>query len=174
MYGGRLLVHTARDNPELAPVTRVLDQPMGVMRAGPLSRKSHAIMANSPELDLSKAFLEYLMLPENLLPFLRTVPVHLTPPLVSYRTSTLYMDDPLIKMMKPEDMQTVFNAVSYGRSLGWESPNHPPNYYSGALNASNILPQMIQRVLLNGETPEAATAWAKAEIIKLQAEVDAQ
>lgn len=174
MYGGRLLVHTARDNPELVPATRVLDQPMGVMRAGPLSRKSHAIMANSPELDLAKAFLEYLMLPENLLPFLRTVPVHLTPPLVSYRTSPLYMDDPLIKAMDPADMQTVFDAVSYGRSLGWESPDHPPNHYSGALNASNILPQMIQRVLLNGETPEAATAWAKAEIIKLQAEIDAQ
>jgi multiple sugar transport system substrate-binding protein len=173
MYGGRLLVHTARDNPDLAPVTRVLDQPMGVMRAGPLSRKSHAIMANSPELDLAKAFLEYLMLPENLLPFLRTVPVHLTPPLVSYRTSPLYMDDPLIQL-NPDDMQVVFDAVSYGRSLGWESPDHPPNYYSGALNASNILPQMIQRVLLSGEAPEAAAAWAKAEIIKLQAQIDAR
>lgn len=173
MYGGRLLVHTARDNPELAPFTRVLDQPMGVMRAGPLSRKSHAIMANSPELDIAQAFLEYLMLPENLLPFLRTVPVHLTPPLISYRTSPLYMDDPLIQL-HPEDMQVVFDAVEYGRSLGWESPDHPPNYYAGALNASNILPQMIQRVLLNDETPESATAWAMAEILKLQAEVDAR
>jgi multiple sugar transport system substrate-binding protein len=173
MYGGRLLVHTARDNPPLAQYTRVLDQPMGVMRAGPLSRKSHAIMANSPESDLAKQFLEYLMLPENLMPFLRTVPVHLTPPLVSYRTSPLYMDDPLIQL-HPEDMQVVYDAVSYGRSLGWESPNHPPNHYSGALNASNILPQMIQRVLLNDESPESATAWAKAEILKLQAEIDAK
>jgi len=173
MYGGRLLVHTARDNPPLAEFTRVLDQPMGVMRAGPLSRKSHAIMANSPELDIAQGFLEYLMLPENLLPFLRTVPVHLTPPLISYRTSPLYMEDPLIQL-HPEDMQVVFDAVEYGRSLGWESPDHPPNYYAGALNASNILPQMIQRVLLNDETPEAATAWAMAEILKLQAQVDAQ
>jgi len=113
------------------------------------------------------------MLPENLLPFLRTVPVHLTPPLISYRTSPLYMEDPLIQL-HPEDMQVVFDAVEYGRSLGWESPDHPPNYYAGALNASNILPQMIQRVLLNDETPEAATAWAMAEILKLQAQVDAQ
>jgi len=173
MYGGRLLVHTARDNPPLAEFTRVLDQPMGVMRAGPLSRKSHAIMANSPELDLAQAFIEYLMQPENLLPFLRTVPVHLTPPFVSYRTSPLYMDDPLIQL-HPEDMQIVYDAVEYGRSLGWESPNHPPNNYAGALNASNILPQMVQRVLLNDETPEAATAWAMAEILKLQAEFDAQ
>jgi multiple sugar transport system substrate-binding protein len=173
MYGGRLLVHTARDNPDLAPVTRVLDQPMGKVRAGPLSRKSHAIMAGAPNKELAKAFLEYLMLPENLLPFLRTVPVHLTPPLISYRTSPLYMEDPLIQR-HPEDMQVVFDAVSYGRSLGWESPDHPPNHYAGALNAANILPQMIQRVLLQGETPEAATAWAKAEIVKLQAQVDAQ
>lgn len=173
MYGGRLLVHTARDNPDLAPVTRVIDQPLGKLRAGPLSRKSHAIMADAPYKEEAKAFLEYLMTPENLLPFLRTVPVHLTPPLVSYRTSPLYMDDPLIKA-HPEDMETVFEAVRYGRSLGWESPDHPPNQYAGALNAANILPEMIQRVLLRDESPEEAAAWAKTEIIALQADLDAQ
>jgi multiple sugar transport system substrate-binding protein len=173
MYGGRLLVHTARDNPELAPVTRVLDQPKGEIRAGPLSRKSHAIMANAPNKELAKEFLDFLMKPENLLPFLRTVPVHLTPPLVSYRTSPLYMDDPLIQS-HPEDMETVFEAVRYGRSLGWESPDHPPNQYAGALNAAGILPEMIQRVLLRDESPEDATAWAKAEILELQEKLDAQ
>jgi multiple sugar transport system substrate-binding protein len=83
------------------------------------------------------------------------------------------MDDPLIQL-HPEDMQVVFDAVAYGRSLGWESPDHPPNQYAGALNAANILPQMIQRVVLQGEAPETATAWAKAEILRIQAEVDAQ
>jgi len=173
MYGGRLLVHTDRDNPQLAPVTRVLDQPKGVMRAGPLSRKSHAIMAGAPNKEEAKDFLDFLMQPENLMPFLRTVPVHLTPPLISYRTSPLYMDDPLIQS-HIEDMGVVFDAVRYGRSLGWESPDHPPNQYAGALNAANILPEMIQRVLLRGESPEEATAWAKTEIVKLQEQIDAQ
>ena len=173
MYGGRLLVHTARDNPPLTEHTRVLHQPMGKMRAGPLSRKSHAIMSNAPNKDLGKDFLDFMMQPEYLLPFLRTVPVHLTPPLVSYRDSPLYMDDPLIQSHL-EDMAIVYNAVSYGRSLGWESPDHPPNYYAGALNASNILPQMIQMVLLQDVSAEEAAAWGKEKILELQADFDAQ
>ena len=173
MYGGRLLVHAARDNPPLTEHTRVLHQPMGKMRAGPLSRKSHAVMSEAPNKDLGKQFLDFLMQPEYLLPFLRTVPVHLTPPLVSYRDSPLYMDDPLIQSHL-EDMAIVYDAVSYGRSLGWESPDHPPNYYAGALNASNILPQMIQMVLLQDVPAEEAAAWGKAKILELQAEFDAQ
>ena len=173
MYGGRLLVHTARDNPPLTEHTRVLHQPEGKMRAGPLSRKSHAILSQAPNKDLGKDFLDFLMQPEYLLPFLRTVPVHLTPPLVSYRDSPLYMDDPLIQSHL-EDMAIVYDAVPYGRSLGWESPDHPPNYYAGALNASNILPKMIQKVLLQDEPAEEAAAWAKAQILELQADFDAQ
>ena len=173
MYGGRLLVHAARDNPPLTEHTRVLHQPMGKMRAGPLSRKSHAVMSEAPNKDLGKEFLDFLMQPEYLLPFLRTVPVHLTPPLVSYRDSPLYMDDPLIQSHL-DDMAIVYDAVSYGRSLGWESPDHPPNYYAGALNASNILPQMIQMVLLQDVPAEEAAAWGKEKIIELQAEFDAQ
>ncbi len=173
MYGGRLLVHTARDNPPLTEHTRVLHQPMGKMRAGPLSRKSHAVMSNAPNKELGKEFLDFMMQPEYLLPFLRTVPVHLTPPLVSYRDSPLYMDDPLIQS-HPEDMAIVYDAVSYGRSLGWESPDHPPNYYAGALNASNILPQMIQMVLLQDVPAEEAAAWGKEKILELQADFDAQ
>ena len=173
MYGGRLLVHTARDNPPLTEHTRVLHQPMGKMRAGPLSRKSHAILSQAPNKDLGREFLDFLMQPEYLLPFLRTVPVHLTPPLVSYRDSPLYMDDPLIQSHL-EDMAIVYDAVPYGRSLGWESPDHPPNYYAGALNASNILPKMIQKVLLQDEPAEEAAAWAKAQILELQTDFDAQ
>ena len=173
MYGGRLLVHTARDNPSLTEHTRVLHQPKGKMRAGPLSRKSHAVLSQAPNKDLGKEFLDFLMQPEYLLPFLRTVPVHLTPPLVSYRDSPLYMDDPLIQSHL-EDMAIVYDAVPYGRSLGWESPDHPPNYYAGALNASNILPKMIQKVLLQDEPAEEAAAWGKAQILELQADFDAQ
>ncbi len=173
MYGGRLLVHTARDNPPLTEHTRVLHQPMGKMRAGPLSRKSHAIMSQAPNKDLGKEFLDFMMQPEYLLPFLRTVPVHLTPPLVSYRDSPLYMDDPLIQS-HIEDMAIVYDAVAYGRSLGWESPDHPPNYYAGALNASNILPQMIQMVLLQDVPADEAAAWGKEKILELQADFDAQ
>ena len=173
MYGGRLLVHAARDNPPLTVHTRVLHQPLGKIRAGPLSRKSHAIMSEAPNKDLGKEFLDFLMQPEYLLPFLRTVPVHLTPPLVSYRDSPLYMDDPLIQSHL-EDMAIVYDAVAYGRSLGWESPDHPPNYYAGALNAANILPQMIQMVLLQDVPAEEAAAWGKEKILELQADFDAQ
>lgn len=172
-YGGRLLVHVNRDNPSLAPKTAIMDQPMGVIRAGPLSRKSLVIMKDSKNKELAKEFIEFMFKPENLLPFLRTVPIHLTPPLKSLRESPLYMDDPLIQSHL-EDAKIAFAAAAYGRSLGWESANHPPNPYAGALNDSSILVKMIQRVLLNNEKPEDATAWAKGEILKLQAKVDAE
>jgi multiple sugar transport system substrate-binding protein len=171
-YGGRLLVHTNRDNPELAPVTRVMDQPMGKLRAGPLSRKSHVIFKDAPEKELAKEFLEFLMQPDYLLPFLRTVPVHLTPPLKSLQKDERYLSDPLIQSHL-EDMDIVYAASSYGRSLGWESPNHPPNKYAGAVVNANVLTLMVQKILLEEMPIEEAAAWAQEEIIKIQAEVDA-
>ena len=166
-------MHVNRDNPSLAPKTAIMDQPMGVIRAGPLSRKSLVIMKDSKNKELAKEFIEFMFKPENLLPFLRTVPIHLTPPLKSLRESPLYMNDPLIQSHL-EDAKTAFAAAVYGRSLGWESAKHPPNPYAGALNDSSILVKMVQRVLLNNEKPEDATAWAKGEILKLQAKVDAE
>ena len=170
-YGGRLLVHTNRDNPELAPVTRVMDQPMGKMRAGPLSRKSHVIFKDAPSKELAKEFLEFLMQPDYLLPFLRTVPVHLTPPLKSLQHNPRYLDDPLIQSHL-EDMETVFDAASYGRSLGWESPNHPPNKYAGAVVNSNVLTLMVQKILPGGYADRRGSAWAQEEVLKIQKQVD--
>ena len=82
------------------------------------------------------------------------------------------MSDPLIQSHK-EDMDLVYEAAQYGRSLGWESPNHPPNPYAGALNNSYILVNMVQKVLLQNETPEEATKWAEEQILQLIADVDA-
>ena len=76
MYGGRLLVHTARDNPELAPYTRVMLQPEKKTRAHPISRKSHVIMKDSKNIELAKQFIEFIMQEDYLIPFLLTVPVH--------------------------------------------------------------------------------------------------
>ena len=171
-YGGRLLVHTNRDNPKLAPFTRVMDQPMGKVRAGPLSRKSHVILKNAPNKQLAQEFLEFLMQPENLIPFLLTVPVHLTPPLKSLQKDERYLNDPLVKSHLA-DMDIVYAAASYGRSLGWESPKHPPNKYAGAVVSSNVLTLMVQKILLENMPIEEAAAWAQAEIVKIQAEVDA-
>lgn len=170
-YGGRLLVHTNRDNPELAPVTRVMDQPMGKMRAGPLSRKAHVIFKDAPNKELAKEFLEFLMQPDYLLPFLLTVPVHLTPPLKSLQQDERYLSDPLIQSHL-EDMDIVYGAASYGRSLGWESPDHPQNKYAGAIVSSNVLTLMVQKILLEDAPIEDATAWAQEEILKIQAQVD--
>ena len=171
-YGGRLLVHTARDNPELAPATRVMMQPMIDTRAHPISRKSHVIMASSPNKDLAKEFIELMMTDEFLVPLLHTVPVHLTPPLKSMQRSEAFMSHPLIKSHL-EDMEMVYDAAQYGRSLGWESPNHPPNPYAGALNNSSILVEMIQKILLKDEDINSATEWAQAEMIKMIKDVDA-
>ena len=153
-------------------MTRVMDQPMGKMRAGPLSRKSHVIFKDAPEKELAKEFLEFLMQPDYLLPFLRTVPVHLTPPLKSLQKDERYLSDPLIQSHL-EDMDIVYAAASYGRSLGWESPNHPPNKYAGAVVNSNVLTLMVQKILLEEMPIAEAAAWAQEEIIKIQAEVDA-
>lgn len=172
MYGGRLLVHVNRDNPELAPVTNAMLQPMIVTRGHPISRKSHVIMADSKNKDLAKEFIELMMQEEYLIPFLHTVPIHLTPPLKSLQTSDAYLSHPLIQSHM-EDMNLVWEAAKYGRSLGWESPDHQPNPYSGALNNSYILVDMIQKILLQDEDIDSATAWAEAEMLKLIEDVDA-
>jgi len=105
------------------------------------------------------------------LPFLLTVPVHLAPPLKSLQQDERYLSDPLIQSHL-EDMDIVYGAASYGRSLGWESPNHPPNKYAGAIVSSNVLTVMVQKILLEDVPIEEAAAWAQEEILKIQAQVD--
>jgi multiple sugar transport system substrate-binding protein len=171
-YGGRLLVHTNRDNPALAPVTRVMDQPMGKERAGPLSRKSHVIFENAPNKEKAKEFLDFMMQPDYLIPFLLTVPLHLTPPLKSLQQDERYLNDPLVQSHR-EDLDVIYAASSYGRSLGWESPNHPPNKYAGAIVSANTLTVMVQKILLEDMPIEEAAAWAQDEVLRIMAEVDA-
>lgn len=171
-YGGRMLVHVNRDNPALTPNTCVFDQPLGKVRAGPLSRKSHVILKDAPNKELAKEFLEALMQPDSLMPLLLTVPVHLGPPLKSLQTDARYLGDPLVASHL-DDMKIIFAAAKYGRSLGWESPNHPPNKYSGAVVNSNVLTLMVQKILIENMPIEDATAEAQAEVLKIQAQVDA-
>jgi multiple sugar transport system substrate-binding protein len=172
MYGGRLLVHVNRDNPELGSATAAMLQPLILTRGHPISRKAHVIMADSPNKDLAKEFIEMMMQEEYLIPLLHTVPVHLTPPLKSLQFSDAYMGDPLIQS-HIEDMNLVYEAAQYGRSLGWESPDHQPNPYAGALNTSYILVDMIQKILEQDVDIDTATAAAEAEMIELIKEVDA-
>ena len=79
------------------------------------------------------------------------------------------MDDPLIQSHL-DDMAIVYDAVPYGRSLGWESPGSPAELLCRRAERVEHLPKMIQMVLLQDVPAEEAAAWGKAQIIELQAD----
>jgi multiple sugar transport system substrate-binding protein len=65
-----------------------------------------------------------------------------------------YTSDPIItKYPKEVELMTVNAAKGY--NMGFESPAHKPNTKSVDIIASDVLSEMVQRVVLNNENTKA-------------------
>lgn len=127
----------------------------------------------------AKDFLAYLTTGEKAALFLKTVQGHLVPPTHTLMESEVLWDDPLMQSRK-EDIELVFDKANTALHPAYEACTIGPdgkltgtyklNPYMNAFMSQNVLPTMVQMVVLEGKSPEEAAAWGQAEMERIMAE----
>ena len=108
------------------------------------------IPKGTKNLDGAKQFAAFLFEPEGYIKQLLAAPGHVLPVLRTIAENPAYTSDPIIKKYPKEVEQMTVNAAK-GYNMGFESPAHKPNTKSVDIIAADVLSEMVQRVVLNGE-----------------------
>lgn len=156
IYGGRVLDNIATQNPAIADFVTCATYPT-------ISKSVQAwtyndfpcifIPKKAKNISASKLFAEYLFDPEGYISELLGAPAHLLPVLKTIASDSRYASNPIIKKY-PKDVALMSAAAASGHNLGYESPSHKPNRRANEIVASNVLAEMVQRVVLNNEAPK--------------------
>jgi len=124
-------------------------------RHGILTVSSLGIWKFSKNQDLAKAFLKYLLQPENYTEWMIASKGFSHGPLRVYENHPIWADHPKFKILPGE--------AQFGHVSGWPSP---PNGYIQRINDLYILPNMVAKVV-TGTPIKTAIAWAEGEIRKI-------
>jgi ABC-type glycerol-3-phosphate transport system substrate-binding protein len=179
-YGGRLGVRLEAANPEMRANTEVIMLPAG--------EKTKAVQAGNDYLSVfsgtlypneAKQFLQFFFTGDRLARFELTVPGHLIPPTNDLAATIVASDNEYVTKHKA-DVETLFAVASYGAdptvmmgAVDTESctfnPVYNPMPWSSEIFARSptIDAEMLQRIVVNSETPESAWEWAYTEMEKI-------
>jgi multiple sugar transport system substrate-binding protein len=181
-YGGRTLIEISRENPALEePVTKIMNpQPTGPAGTWGYFYDMDGLMVfkDATGVEAAKEFAHYLIAGMNgeiITRLCASVPTHLIPPIKSMATSPAYMNLPgtqtwsdayadYLDMLdnqiggSPELMAGM--QVVDGQMV-WSGTVNP---IAGHVIGKQIWQEMLQKVIVGGETAEAALDWAIAEI----------
>ena len=190
VYGrGRVPQKTVAKTPDLMPQLYGATIPMGPA-GGTVKYANSNGYGVSPEnmgnasVEESLKFLKYMLTGERMIEFSLSAHPHTIPPQL-----VLQSDDRLLRSkVHPLGSRPDLVAINYdienssdfisdagmyienGKTI---RPNNGYNPYMGGIIGKHIPAQVVQRVLLNGESPQDAVKWGEAEIKKIVADVDA-
>jgi multiple sugar transport system substrate-binding protein len=158
LYAGRVLANVAAQNPQIADsITCALyprmsrDIPAWTYNDFPCVCIPSAA-SNKAE---AKLFAASLFDPAGYIPQLHAAPGHVLPVLETVAENPAYRDNEIIDRY-PQEIDLMASAAAQGYNLGFETTAHQPNTKAGEIIASNAIAEMVQRVVLNDENPQAA------------------
>ena len=180
IYEGRLLSRIAANNPEIEPLTAATQWPAEKVEATEGLWKSYVVYEGSEVKEEAKKWLEFLTTSQESLQFLQTVPGHLLPPINDDEIVEEYAKDPLLEK-HPDDLEVILKSAEIAIDQVGESGaiqdgkvvhDRIVNPYMNQISQRNIISQMVQKVVLEGEDPQAALDWAEAEILNIMESMD--
>jgi multiple sugar transport system substrate-binding protein len=171
-YGGRLGVNLWRQAPEIRENTSVIYFPVGdEVQAGRGAFDWVALSSTSAHPEEAKEFLKFFLSPEQLSKLLISVPGHLIPPTYSAAEYLAGMDHEYMAKYK-SDVETLYAvadlnadpALNMGavdvESCTFEPTVNPMPWMGACSPSVPIDSELIQRVVIEGESPEEAWQWA--------------
>jgi multiple sugar transport system substrate-binding protein len=179
-YGGRLGVRLDGVNPEMRANTKVIMLPAGDATMAVQGGNDYlSVFSGALYPDDAKEFLKFFFTGDRLARFELTVPGHLIPPTKDLAETILNSDNEYVQKYK-SDVETLFEVASYGvdptvsmGSVDTETcefnPTYNPMPWSSEIFARTptIDAEMLQRIVVNDETPEAAWEWAYTEMERI-------
>jgi hypothetical protein len=132
----------------------------------------------------AKDFLKFYLSGDRLARFDATVPGHLIPPTTELEDAILAMDNEYVQLYS-EDIKSLFEAAQYNSqpelymgAIDPETCEFDPEYnpmpWAGGLLGPWIPAQMIEKVVVGGESAEDAMAWAVSEMERVAEEWKAE
>lgn len=168
IYGGRVLANVGAQNPGIADAigcatypTMTRDIPGWTFNDFP----SVLIPKGASHLAQTKAFAASLYDPAGYIPQLHAAAGHVLPVLKTIAENPAYQANPLISKYRSE-VELMTRTAASGHNLGRETDAHRPNLKASEIIAGNMLSELVQRVVLNGERPRAAVG---ATALRLEA-----
>lgn len=171
IYAGRVLANVTAQNPAIAPFVTCTTYPTLSSAGAPWTFNdfpSVFLPRGVANLQESKRFAAFLFMPPGYIQQLHAAPGHVLPVLKTIAESPAYLDDPIIRRYNAE-VQLMAKAAAGGFNLGFESPRHKANPRANEIIASNVIAELVQRVVLNRENPKATvgdTARKLAQLMK--------
>lgn len=156
IYAGRVLANVNEQNPSIADSVTCVTYPRMTKEIAPWTFNdfpSVFIPAQSKNKDAAKKFAAFLYNPEGYIKQLLAAPGHVLPVLKSISTNPMYLENPIIKKYGPE-VELMSSAAAGGFNLGFESAAHKSNDKGGEVVDSGLIAQLVQRVVLNGESAD--------------------
>lgn len=171
IYTGRVLQNVNDQNPAIADSITSALYPRISRETPPWTFNdfpSVFIPKAAPNMAETKAFAAFLFDPEGYIKQLHAAPGHVLPVLQTISSNPLYLENPIIKKYTAQ-VDLMASAAAAGFNLGFESADHKTNVKASAIVASDLLGEMVQRVVLNDEDPKTVvgeTAVAIEAIMK--------
>jgi multiple sugar transport system substrate-binding protein len=182
IYAGRTLGRVNDSLPDQVQNARGAKMPAGPVGGdvGPVSWDTYAVFnekagVSPAEQEAAKQVLKHMLTGKTATNFALTVPGHLLPPhLDTLKDPNLWEGHPLMKSHKAEIewMYNTSNSLDYiteaGATITAEKVTPGPvNPHWPAVDSSLVVATMVQKVLVQNESPKSAVEWGATEIKRL-------
>jgi ABC-type glycerol-3-phosphate transport system substrate-binding protein len=161
-YWGRVLSHLYQQAPELLAKTRTVHYPRGVRQAVAFGWDEFVVYRGRN----SRAAMDYvkwMLQGPQMYAMMEPVIAHVVPT----RNSVVPMLQQHEWVKKhPEIVNPLIQPIDFGISATTESPNHPFNFKFEAFQARNIIPDMVQRIVLGKEPVALSVEKAQKEAVE--------
>jgi len=158
IYTGRVLVNVRDQNPGLVDQITCVTYPRISTDVAPWTFNDFAsvfIPAQSRNKEAAKLFAAYIFDPPGYIRQLHAAPGHVLPVLRTIGENPAYLDNDIIRKYTPE-VELMSAAAAGGYNLGYESAAHQSNAKAGEIIAAHPIADMVQRVVLNGDSMDTA------------------
>jgi multiple sugar transport system substrate-binding protein len=169
IYGGRVLINVARQNPRIAQHLRCVPYPTIGPQVAPWTFNDFPSLfmpRAAPHQDATRRLAAFLFEPEGYVRQLLAAPGHVLPVVKGITDREDYRGNTITTTFAPQ-IEAMTRAAAAGHNLGYESPAHRPNVKAGEIIASNAIAELVQRVVLGGESPRAAVGRAEQQIARI-------
>jgi len=153
IYAGRVLANVAAQNPRIAPSVTCHNYPTVSAQVAPWTFNdfpSVMIPRQAQNMPIVKRFAAHLFRADGYIRQLHAAPGHILPVLKTISAMPEYQANALIQANRAA-VDLMSTAAAAGHNLGWESPAHRPNTKAGAIIASHVLSEAVQRYVINNE-----------------------
>lgn len=174
IYGGRVLISAARQNPRMARTLVCVPYPSQTVATPSWTFNDFPclfIPKGATEIAATKALASSLYEPAGYVRQMLAAPGHVLPVLQGITDSPDYRGNPITSLFATQ-IATMTRAAAAGHNLGFESPAHRPNTKAGEIIASHAIAEMVQRVVISGESAKAAVARASSRIAAIMRGAD--